>query len=131
MDEIKKHVLVIENDNIILDVVISELERLGLEAIPARNASAAIEILKKIKPDLIILNMAISGTTGVKLLETIREDLKINAPICALAEKDRDLDKKAYETYHVDMHQHVAAINVEKIIQHYRSEMGIENNTAN
>ena len=131
MDKTKKQILVIKNENIILDVIVSELERLGFEAIPARNGSTAIEILEKTKPSLIILDMAISGTTGVKLLEVIREELKLDTPICALAEKDREIDKEAYEKYDVKMHQHIAAINVEKIIQTYHDQIFSENSDNN
>jgi len=60
-----KKVLVAEDDNDILEIVRFNLELNGYEVHVARTGNEALEVAKKVKPDLIILDIMMPGKNGL------------------------------------------------------------------
>jgi DNA-binding response OmpR family regulator len=59
-------VLVVDDDRVLADLVVFTLRRAGNEAIIASDAASAIRRWREDKPDLIILDVNLPGTTGLE-----------------------------------------------------------------
>jgi DNA-binding response OmpR family regulator len=59
-------VLVVDDDRVLADLVVFTLRRAGNEAIIASDAGSAIRRWREDKPDLIILDVNLSGTAGLE-----------------------------------------------------------------
>jgi two-component system alkaline phosphatase synthesis response regulator PhoP len=73
-----KKVLVAEDDNDILEIVRFNLELNGYEVHAARSGNEALEVAKKVKPDLIILDIMMPGKSGLEVCRIIRMDPSFN-----------------------------------------------------
>ncbi len=94
MSEVKKRILVIDDEVAVQNLIQSLLERFGYELIRALNVASAVQILRqKPLPDLVLLDMMLPDVDGLELLRQIRETKVFdNLPviiISALADSDQ------------------------------------------
>src|SRR4051794_20009602 len=67
----------------------------GHEIIPAENGWEALERIKELAPDLIILDMMMPGLDGIGVLKRLRSDANFVAlPVLMLTARDRAVDKQ-------------------------------------
>ena len=71
-----KKILVVDDDESLLELVKAVLEEDGYSVETANNGEEALEKLKTIKPDLILLDMMMPGMSGREVCENIRKDPK-------------------------------------------------------
>ena len=72
--------LIADDDPLVLKMVQKELEAKGFRVVTATNGQAVLRIAKQAKPDLIVLDVAMPMTTGLKAFESLRaqpETIKI------------------------------------------------------
>ena len=73
-----KNVLIVEDDSKIASIVakvIDKFEEFEVVAI-ASTASDAIEVLNCLTPDLVFLDISLVKSSGLEVIEYIRQDLK-------------------------------------------------------
>lgn len=70
----KKTVLSIEDDALLAKVLIEGLTLEGYEAINVNNGLVALDETKKIKPDLILLDLILPGLDGFEVLKQLKAD---------------------------------------------------------
>ena len=92
--EVKKRILVIDDEPEMQELIRVILERWGYEIIRAMNVTVAVEVLRqKPLPDLVLLDMMLPDIDGLELLRQIRETKVFdNLPVIivsALADSDR------------------------------------------
>lgn len=59
----------------------------------ARNGEEAVEAIREIQPDLMLLDLKMPGKTGHEVLEVIKDDDKLRRiPVAVLTSSDRDED---------------------------------------
>ena len=80
-----KKVLIVDDENKIVDVVRSYLEREGCEVFEAFDGKQALEIFKKVKLDLILLDLMLPDMTGEDICKIVRK--KSRVPIIMLTAK--------------------------------------------
>jgi len=85
------NILIIDDDNQIRDLLQTFLQKQGWHIANASNAEQAREILKTIKPDLIILDVMMPNESGFEFLEKLR--VNNNTPVLMLTAK-MELDDK-------------------------------------
>ncbi len=86
-------VVVVDDNKVNLKVAQNLLESYGIKTIPAENGFAAIEIVRKVKPDIIFMDQVMPGMGGVETMQEIKYD-KRNAGIpviCMTADMDEDI----------------------------------------
>jgi two-component system alkaline phosphatase synthesis response regulator PhoP len=66
--------MVVDDEPDILAMVEMILNRKGYEAILAEGGAEALELLKKTKPDLILLDLMMPGMDGTEFLRKLRSD---------------------------------------------------------
>ena len=86
----EKKVLVVDDENKIVEVVKSYLEREGCIAFEAFDGRQALEIFERINPDLIVLDLMLPDMTGEDICNLVRK--KSRVPIIMLTAK---IDEKS------------------------------------
>ncbi|HEX2905400.1 MAG TPA: response regulator [Phototrophicaceae bacterium] len=71
--EVKKRVLIVDDDPELQNLVKLLLERVSIEALPALNVASAVQVLRsKPFPDLVLLDLMLPDISGLELLRQIR-----------------------------------------------------------
>lgn len=70
----KQKILSIEDDALLAKVLVEGLTLEGFEAINVNNGLIALEETKKIKPDLILLDLILPGLDGFEVLKQLKAD---------------------------------------------------------
>ena len=74
MDESEPGVIVVADDDDILDLVALTLERSGHVVHRARDGEEALELVKRERPDLAVLDVSMPKLDGLELTRLLRED---------------------------------------------------------
>ena len=95
--------MVVDDEENLLELVKAVLEQEGFEVITASNGPECLEKLKKVKPDLILLDVMMPGMSGREILEKIRENPKTrNLKVAFLTVvRYSEMGKKDLEKLHV------------------------------
>lgn len=90
-----KKVLIIEDEKILAEMYKEKIEKEGFEVFLAFDSKEGLELAKKKKPDLILLDILLPGENGVSLLKKIKKDPEIfQIPILAFSNYDDQFTKK-------------------------------------
>jgi len=68
-----KKILIIEDEKILVEMYKSKLEANNFEVVSAFSSEEGIKILRKEKPDLVILDMLLPKENGITFLEKIKK----------------------------------------------------------
>ena len=84
-------ILVAEDDPLTLESIVASLEMEGFDPVPASDGETALDLWKKVKPDLVCLDIMMPGRDGFSVCREIRaEDETI--PILFLSAKNEEID---------------------------------------
>jgi len=70
----KCHVVVADDDPMIISLVSLRLEVAGYEVLSARNGEDALALIRKIRPSAAILDIDMPGRSGIDVLDAIKAD---------------------------------------------------------
>ena len=85
------HILVVDDDRDIRELIVDYLEKSGYRASGAANGKAMWSVLKNHQIDLIVLDIMMPGPNGYQTCRKIRE--LSNAPILFLSARTKESDK--------------------------------------
>ena len=127
MDASAAEILIVEDDEVIMGTLAYNLSRQGYGVSQATTGAEALRIARKLRPDLILLDLMLPGESGIEVCERIRERDK-DVVIVMVTAKDAEDDKVRgfeagaddYVTKPFGMKELVARINANL----KRSEMG-------
>jgi len=90
----KKKILLIEDDAMISSIYKAKFEADGFEAFAAADGAKGLEMAKKEKPDLVILDVILPGLDGFSVLEEIKRDKATRSiPVIMLTNLGTEDDK--------------------------------------
>ena len=90
----KAKVLIVDDIDINIMLIEGFLRNTGLEIFSGRNGKEAIEIVKNIKPDIILMDLRMPVLDGVKATEIIKQNIHTaNIPIIALTATGIDIER--------------------------------------
>jgi two-component system, OmpR family, alkaline phosphatase synthesis response regulator PhoP len=92
----KKKILLVEDDMMLVDMYTLKLAEAGYEVIQATNGAQGYEEAKKNKPDLILLDIILPQMDGFMVMEKIKKDKIIKKiPVFFLTnlKQDEDVEK--------------------------------------
>jgi two-component system, OmpR family, alkaline phosphatase synthesis response regulator PhoP len=69
-----KRILIADDEDNIRELVRASLEDEGYELFEARDGEEAVAVAKKIKPDLIVLDVMMPGKVGYQVCEEVKAD---------------------------------------------------------
>ncbi len=93
MGEIKK-VLVIEDDPIERQVLLQALKNSGYVSYGAQTGEEGLTLFKKVKPDVVLLDVVLPGIDGWDVLKKIKSGpLSRKVPVIMITAKSENTDK--------------------------------------
>jgi DNA-binding response OmpR family regulator len=84
-------ILVVDDEATIREVVRRYLEREGFRVLEAADGFEALDALKEVQPDLIVLDLMLPGIDGLTLTQHLRQDRQV--PIIMLTAKGEASDR--------------------------------------
>jgi CheY-like chemotaxis protein len=85
----KRRVLIVEDDRITRMLVRLLLEREGYEALEGENGAHAVELARRERPDLLMIDLLMPEMDGYQAIERIRHDVSLaTLPIIVLTSED-------------------------------------------
>jgi two-component system alkaline phosphatase synthesis response regulator PhoP len=89
-----QRILVVEDDREIVRLVRAYLERNGFEVLTAYDGEMALHILRRERPDLLLLDLMLPGRDGLDVTRVVKGDAGLAAmPIVMLTARVEDHDK--------------------------------------
>jgi len=70
----KKKILIVEDDNFVAEVYSTKLLEMGHEVQVAQNGREGLDLIKKSRPDLILLDIIMPVMGGLEMLEELRKE---------------------------------------------------------
>jgi len=74
-----KKILIVEDEKILVEMYKDKLSQAGFEVFLAFDSREGLEITKKEKPDLILLDILLPRENGITFLSWLRKDPKISS----------------------------------------------------
>jgi DNA-binding response OmpR family regulator len=91
----KKKILIIEDDEMICSMYKTKFEAENYEVYTAQNGADGLEIAKKMKPQMVLLDIILPQIDGFTILEAIKKDSKTKKiPVIMLTNLGTDEDKE-------------------------------------
>jgi len=91
----KKKVMVIDDEPFILMMIKDKFSRAGLDVITLRESVNAVDIIRREKPDLIILDWMMPEVSGLEICKVVKSDPELsNIPVFMLTAKGQEEDEK-------------------------------------
>jgi CheY-like chemotaxis protein len=92
-------ILVCDNEEALRTLVRACLDGLGYDLVEAHDGEEALELARRIKPDLILLDMMMPGRNGLEVLGELRNDVNFTStPVIMLTASAQQSDRsKAFE----------------------------------
>jgi DNA-binding response OmpR family regulator len=95
MSDKKIKVLIIEDEEMLVNMYISKFEKEGYQAEKASNGRIGLEQAKKIKPDIILLDIMMPEIDGFMVLKDLKNDIDTkNIPVIMLTNLGQEEDIK-------------------------------------
>lgn len=90
-----KKVMVVDDEPFILMMIEEKLKRAGYEVIVSRRSEGILEVIRKERPDLVILDWMMPGLSGIEVCSQMKSDPETSSiPIFMLTAKGREEDEK-------------------------------------
>jgi CheY-like chemotaxis protein len=110
-------VLMIDDVPLFRDVVLHALQRAGHQVACAANGAAAVEALKTIKPDLILLDLAMPEMNGLAFLKQLRADKALaRTPVIVVSALSEAVEVKEAMKIGVQGHLLKSRFSLEQLI---------------
>jgi DNA-binding response OmpR family regulator len=92
LDASRAEILIVEDDEVIMGTLAYNLSRQGFSVTGATTGAEALRLARKLRPDLILLDLMLPGESGIEVCERIRE-LDEGVVIVMVTAKDAEDDK--------------------------------------
>jgi two-component system, OmpR family, phosphate regulon response regulator OmpR len=86
------HVFIVEDDVPVRDMLSNYLERQGIVVTPMRSADEMLKRIHRLRPDLIVLDIGLPGTSGLEACQRLRA-LGDKIPIILLTARSEEFDR--------------------------------------
>lgn len=89
------HVLVVDDDPVIADLVAFRLGRLGLRVTVETDGEAGLAAIRQLRPDLVVLDWMMPRMNGLEVCRAVREDpdaALAGTPVLLLTAKAQEPD---------------------------------------
>lgn len=84
-------IAIIEDEQSLVEALEYNLQRAGYRTIAARDGFAGLEMVRRERPDLLILDLMLPGIDGLEICRQLRKDMHL--PILILTARDEEVDK--------------------------------------
>jgi DNA-binding response OmpR family regulator len=88
-----EHILVVDDEPSIVEVVGLYLKREGYRVSVARDGQAALDAVHRERPDLIVLDLMLPAVDGLEITRRLRSHGDVEIPIIMLTAKKEEMDR--------------------------------------
>ena len=89
----KKQILLVEDEQFLSTLLKNRLEKDGFEVTLARDGEEAVNLLKTVKPSLVLLDLILPKMSGFDVLEAINSDPQLHkAPVMIISNLGQESD---------------------------------------
>ena len=89
-----RKILVVDDEAVLVETIAYNLEQAGYQVITVADGASALEAARRIKPDLIILDIMLPEMDGLEVCRQLRrENTTATTPIMMLTAKSDEIDK--------------------------------------
>ena len=90
----KGTILVIDDEKDLIELVRYNLEKEGFDVIAATDGQSGLEVVKKHRPDLVVLDLMMPGLDGLQVCQQLRSDPRSGrVPVIMLTAKATEADR--------------------------------------
>ena len=87
------HVLVVDDDPVVADLVAFRLQRLGLQVTVETDGESGLAAARRLRPDLVVLDWLMPRMDGLEVCRALRADLALaRTPVLMLTAKSQEPD---------------------------------------
>lgn len=124
--EIKKKILLVEDDMALADVYRSRLELEGFEVEHVNNGELALSKIVEYKPDLVVLDAMMPKVNGFDVLDIVRNTPETtNTRIIMLTALSQQKDKDRAEQLGVDDYLVKSQVVIGDVVSRIRHHLGM------
>ncbi len=87
----QKHILVVDDDDLMRRSMAFNLEQAGYRANSAANAEDALSMSQRDRPDLVLLDIGLPGMDGLDALQSFKD--QVGVPVIFVTARRRELDE--------------------------------------
>src|SRR5712692_8583599 len=89
-----RKVLVVDDEPVLVETIAYNLEQAGYEVMTAADGASALEVARRERPDLVILDIMLPEMDGLEVCRLLRrENSTATTPIMMLTAKGEEIDK--------------------------------------
>src|SRR5579864_1386454 len=89
-----RKILVVDDESVLVDTIAYNLEQAGYEVMTAADGASALEVARRERPDLVILDIMLPEMDGLEVCRLLRrENSTATTPIMMLTAKGEEIDK--------------------------------------
>lgn len=88
----QKKIMIVEDEPSLIFTLQDTLENEGYEVFVTETGTNAMEMVRSVRPDLLILDVMLPGVSGFEICKQIREE-KFTFPVIMLTARDQEIDK--------------------------------------
>ena len=94
-EEIKKKIVIVEDDPFLNRVLLSKLKKFDFDIIQIKDGNKVMDIISKEMADLILLDLMLPQKSGFEILADLKKDVKLkDIPVLILTNLGQDEEKK-------------------------------------
>ncbi|MBW2281738.1 MAG: response regulator [Deltaproteobacteria bacterium] len=93
-EKLAQRILVVDDEPDLLELVRFNLEDAGYGVEVASSGSAALEVLRRSVPDLLVLDLMLPDVSGTEICRRVRSDARLaNLPVIMLTARSSEIDR--------------------------------------
>jgi adenylate cyclase len=117
----KKKVLWVEDDRLIGSILSKKIVSSGFDLFHARTGEEALEMIKSITPDIIVVDLVLPNVSGFDFIAEVKKDSRVNnIPIMILSNLSKQSDMERAKELGVRKYIVKASASLDKIIEEMR-----------
>ena len=121
----EKKVLIVEDDALLSSVLMKAVTLAGYNAIIVKDGTGAIKMVRRFKPDIILLDLILPGLDGFAILKQLKSDDRFkNIPVFVLSNLDSTPDVKSAKALAADDYFIKANTEIKKIMKAIKNKIG-------
>jgi DNA-binding response OmpR family regulator len=118
----KKKILWVEDDKLIGTILSKKLIASGFDLFHAKNGEEAMEALKQVIPDAIVLDLLLPNMSGFDILQEIKKDTRLaKIPVMILSNLSKQSDIERAKILGAQKFLVKAAVSLDQIVEEIRS----------
>lgn len=120
-------VLLIEDDQFLASLLKNRLAKEGFAVVVATGGTESLEILKTLRPALILLDIILPGRSGFEVLEEIRADPQIkDTPVIIISNLGQETDMERMKALGAVEYFVKARSSIDDIVAKSKEVLGIK-----